>query len=190
MTPDAADRDPTSPPPSLAGRALGWARARARARARRSPAPGRAATAAGRPRPWILPAIALLIAAGPLVTLVGATLLAKHAQRDAAAAEATLAPRRAAEQARAAARTMLASAIVQPGPAALLDTVAAAMPADAALVRAERQVDGTLELEVAVSDPDALRTALRRVPMLAGLRDVRQQEGEGRTHVLLRQAAP
>ncbi len=186
MTPDAADRDPSSPPPSLAARAFGWVRAGGA----RSPAPADEAAGLERPRAWVMPALALLIAAGPLATLAAATLLAERAQHDAAAAEAALAPRRSAEQARGAARTMLASAIVQPGPAALLDTVSAALPADAALVRAERQGDGALELEVAASDPDALRSALRRVPALAGLRDVRQQESEGRTHVLLRQAAP
>jgi hypothetical protein len=134
--------------------------------------------------------MALLLAAGPVATIVGATLLANVTSSEAAGLEARLAPRRVAEQGRDAARTILASAIVRPGPAALLDSVAAALPADAALVRAERREDGMLELEVLVSDPDALRSALHRVPALAGLRDVRQQEGEGRTLVLLRQAAP
>ncbi|NLS27331.1 hypothetical protein S2M10_23260 [Sphingomonas sp. S2M10] len=185
MTPDAPDRDPTMPPPSLALRAFGWARARAR----RPVAPVDKAAEAVAAGSWIVPALALLVAAGPIATLAGATLLAGRAQRETAAAEAALAPRYAADQARGAARTMLGAAIVQPGPAALLDTLSTALPADAALMRAERQADGTLELEVAVSDPDALRTALRRVPALAGLRDVRQQEGEGRTMVVLRQAA-
>lgn len=182
MTPDAPDRAP-SPSPSLAARALGWARAKRRRKAIAAP------QRPERSRRWVLPALALLVAAGPLATLVGATVLAERAQRDTAAAEAAIAPRHATEQAYATARTMLDAAIVQPGPAALLDTLAAALPADAALMRAERQADGTLELEAAVSDPDSLRSALRRVPALAGLRDVRQQEGEGRTRVLLRQAA-
>lgn len=164
-------------------RALGWARTR------RRPARVDGASEPKSAWPWILPTLALLTAAGPITTLAGATLLAGHAQRDAAAAEAALAPRHAAEQARVSARTILGTAIVQPGPAAWLDALSAALPADAALVRAERQADGAVELEVTVSDPDALRAALRRVPTLAGLRDVRQQEGEGRTLVLLRQAA-
>lgn len=134
--------------------------------------------------------LALLIALGPLATALGATLLADAARRETAKIEATLAPVRRSAQRQAAARTLLSDAIARPGPVALLDAVATALPADAALVRAERREDGLIELEVAASDPDALRSALRRVPALAGLRDVRQQEGEGRTLVLLRQAAP
>jgi hypothetical protein len=135
-------------------------------------------------------ALAALVAAGPVLTTMGATILADGAERETRQVDATLGPRRIAEQRRAEARTALSTAILRPGPAALLDGLAAALPSDAALVRAERGADGTLALEVAVSDPDALRGALRRVPALAGLRDVRQQEGEGRTLVLLRQVAP
>ncbi|WP_093297732.1 hypothetical protein [Sphingomonas sp. NFR04] len=184
MTMDAGHSDP-SPPPSLAARLGGWARARRRLPRR---AGHDAPEAAG--RRWVTPVLAGLIVAGPLATLAGATLLANAAERETTRLDATLAPRRITEQRRAAVHGMLSAAMLRPGPTALLDRVAAALPADAALVRAERSADGALVLEVSVSDPDALRSALRRVPALAGLRDVRQHEGEGRTLVLLRQVAP
>ncbi|MET3722394.1 hypothetical protein [Sphingomonas trueperi] len=184
MTQDAATSDP-SPPPSLVARLGAWARHRRSLGRRADPD---APEAAG--RRWVTPVLAALIAAGPLATLTGAMLLANAVERETTRLEATQAPRRITEQRREAAHGVLAAAMLRPGPAALLDGVAAALPADAALVRAERGADGALALEVSVSDPDALRSALRRVPALAGLRDVRQQEGEGRTLVLLRQVAP
>ncbi|NJB97686.1 hypothetical protein CA233_00475 [Sphingomonas sp. ABOLD] len=184
MTSDVGNSDPT-PPPSLASRLGGWVRDRRRGLAmadRDVPqVPGRR---------WAMPVLAGLIAAGPFATLLGATVLAGAVERETRRMEALRAPRRIAEARREAAHVALSGAMMRPGPAALLDGVAAALPADAALVRAERSVDGALALEVSVSDPDALRSAVRRVPALAGLRDVRQQEGEGRTMVLLRQVAP
>lgn len=131
-------------------------------------------------------ALALTIAAGPLLTIAGAALLSHAVARDEARIAATLAPRLAAAQERGRARQSLGRAIAAPGPAALLDQLAAALPSDATLVRAERRADGMTEIEVATGDPDALRAALRRTPALAGLRDVHQREADGRTIVLLR----
>lgn len=184
MTLDAADRDPPPPRPSLFGRAIAGARARAR-RAQRETSEA----APGSP-PWMIPTLALLIAAGPLATIAVAALLQHSVQRETAAEEAASAPRRAAAQGQAAARAILSAAIARPGPAAMLDALSPVLPADASLVRAEQREDGVIEFEVAVSDPDALRSALRRVPALARLRDVRQQESDGRTVVLLRQDRP
>ncbi|WP_313537975.1 hypothetical protein [Sphingomonas sp.] len=184
MTLDAGNRDP-SLPPSLATRLAEWVQDRRRAR----PADQHDTTHVGGPR-WVTPALAILIAAGPLATLLGATLLARAAEHETQRIEVSLVPHRNTAQRHEAAHAILSAAILRPGPAALLDGVATGLPPDAALVRAERGADGTLMLEVSVSDPDALRSALRRVPALAALRDVRQQEGEGRTLVLLRQVAP
>ncbi|WP_245824570.1 hypothetical protein [Sphingomonas azotifigens] len=114
-------------------------------------------------------------------------MLAKRAEDEAAQLHARTAPLLAAQHARSDARRILSAALARPGPAQLLDQLAAALPADSSVTRAERLADGALEIEVTTSDPDALRAALRRSPPLAGLRDVRQQEGEGRTLVLLRQ---
>lgn len=182
MTPDAPDRDPNPPSHSLAGlvvlrlrRLAGW-----------RPRPG----AGTRRPPRLAVLLALLIAAGPLVTTLAAAAMTAQALEQIAALHARLAPRLAAEQARGAARRILAGALDRPGPAPLLDALAAVLPPDASVARAERLANGTLEIEVATSDPDALRAALRRAPALAGLRDVRQQEGEGRTLVLLRRAGP
>ncbi len=170
------------PPPSLAGQLAMLVRRRRGAR----PADGEKGAVAR----WPAVALALLIAAGPVCTIGGAQLLRAAAAGEAARLEAQAAPRRAAERGREQARHVLGAAITRPGPAALLDQIAAVLPQDDTLTRAERAADGSLEIEVATGDPDALRSAMRRQPALAGLRDVRQREGEGRTIVLLRQAAP
>ncbi len=178
MTPEAADRDPP-PPPSLVGRALERLHRRPRA------VEGSAVPVA---RPWLILTLALLIAAGPVATIAGATLLTRAVVRETAVVQAASAPRLVAARQQEAARAVLATAMARPGPAALLDALAPALPADAALVRAEQRADGTLEIALVAGDPDALRSAVRRVPALAGLRDVRQQESDGRTSVTLRQA--
>lgn len=171
------------PPPSLAGQLAMLVRRRRRDT--RSVGEEKGAVAR-----WPAVALALLIAAGPACTIGGAQLLRAAAAGEAARLEAQAAPRRAAERGREQARHVLGAAIIRPGPAALLDQIAAVLPQDDTLTRAERAADGSLEIEVATGDPDALRSAMRRQPALAGLRDVRQREGEGRTIVLLRQAAP
>lgn len=179
MTPGAPDRDPLPPPaPSLAGLMA----------ARLAQVARRRTTAPSIPRPsWRSAALlALLIAAGPLITWLAATLLASRNEGAAAQLAARVAPVQAAQATRDDARRLLAVTLARPGPAQLLDQLAAVLPPDAHLARAERLANGALEIEVATSDPDALRAALRRSPALAGLRDVRQQEGEGRTLVLLR----
>ncbi|OAN57257.1 hypothetical protein A7X12_08575 [Sphingomonas sp. TDK1] len=178
MTPAEPDRD-TPPMPSLAGQ-LG-VRLQGFVRWRPLPAP------AGQGGRWPSVALVLLIAAGPMATMLGAMALASKVEAEARAAHARLAPRVAAERAWGAARDVLSAALHRAGPAQLLDQLAAVLPADASVARAERLANGALEIEIATSDPDALRAALRRSPALAGLRDVRQQEGEGRTLVLLRQ---
>lgn len=176
MTPDAADRDPLPPPrPSLAGQIV--------ARVRRPAAPRGPAA----PR-WLAIVLALVLAAGPIATIAAAHWLETGVRAAARRLDARVAPGQAAQQARSEARRILAAALVRPGPAQLLDQLAAALPAEANVVRAERKADGMLEVEVATSDPDALRSALRRAAGLSGLHDIGQQEGGGRTLVLLRGA--
>lgn len=181
MTSEASDPPPGPRRASLAGQLVAWFRRD------RFLVPQQTAPAAPR---WVAPLLALLIAAGPLGTLAGATLLGAAASRDAARLEAQQAPRQSTVRARIVAREVLGAALARPGPAALLDQVAAALPKEDMLARAALRDDGALELEVVTSDPDALRSALRRVPALAPLRDVRQREGEGRTRVLLRGVLP
>lgn len=177
---DASPPDPQ--PPSLAGRLVALLR-------RPTRASGNSDQAGDTHPRWAAAALAALIAAGPLATIAGAAWLRSDAEKVATGFESQLAPRRAAEQEREKARVLLGAAITQPGPAALLDQVSAALPPEDTLARAERAEDGRLEIDVATSDPDALRGAMRRQPALAGLRDVRQREGEGRTLVLFRQSA-
>lgn len=178
---DAAPSD-LPPRPSLAGRLA--------TRIRRGGRGDGKDPGGGTASPRIVVALAVLVAAGPLATIAGAMWLRAGLVQDTARMEAQLAPHRLEEQRRARVREVLGVAMARPGPAALLDELAAALSPEDTLARAERTAEGNLELEVATSDPDALRSALRRQPALAQLRDVRQREGEGRTLVLLRQNAP
>lgn len=133
-------------------------------------------------------ALGALIAAGPLLTILGANTLAASAQRAAARTEAALAPRLAAAGAREEARRVLAAAVRQPTLGATLDALARALPADASLVRAERTAQGALELDIATPDPDALRAAIRRAPDFARLRDASQRRADAAMIVSMREA--
>jgi hypothetical protein len=61
---------------------------------------------------------------------------------------------------------------------ATVEALARALPADAVLLRAERNRSGLLEVEISTPDPDKLRAALRAEPALAGLHNIGQQRGE------------
>lgn len=122
--------------------------------------------------------IALLIAAGPLVSLAGADLLAKRVRAETAGLGARLAPRIAAERSAEQARAQMRATIGRPMLAATLDVVARALPADATVLRAERTRDGALELEIAGPDPDQLRPALRALPGIGSFRNIGQRRGE------------
>jgi hypothetical protein len=47
-------------------------------------------------------------------------------------------------------------------------------------VRAERTRAGALEIDIATSDPDKLRMALRRAPEFAQIRNVAQRQDDAR----------
>lgn len=139
---------------------------------------GRRAEASARAGRRVAVAMALLIAAGPLVTLLGAEMLAARAHADAARIAARLAPRMAAERTARQAREAMAAALARPMLGATLETIARALPANAVLVRAERMPDGALELEIAAPDPDQLRPALRALPGIGAFRDTGQRQGD------------
>lgn len=122
--------------------------------------------------------LALLLAVGPLATLAGARMLEDRALAEARALAATAAPRLAGEKAQAAARGILSPLLSAPVAAATLDGLARALPADAALMRAERTSDGRLAIDAVAPDPDRLRAALRRDPLTVPLRDRRQRQSE------------
>lgn len=166
MEAGAPDPDPFAPPPAGASLA-------ARLGAMLGPAP---ATPRRRWVPW---AVAGLIAAGPVLTIAGAALIAARERSITASLEATLAPRIAARAAARDTRAALAPVIAGAPVATVLDALARALPADAALVRAERLASGGIELEIAAPDPDALRAALRRAPDFARVRPLGQRQGEG-----------
>jgi hypothetical protein len=147
-------------------------------------------TVASPPRPRLdrmALAAALLIVAAPLATLAGATWLAADARAEAARWDRQAVPVAAARSVRDRARSLLAAAWTRPTLGATTESVARALPADAALLRTERTADGHLTIEVAAPDPDRLAAALRRDPALGGLRAVAQARGDATMRVTLEQ---
>jgi hypothetical protein len=130
-----------------------------------------------------------LIALGPVLTIAGADLLAGSARGEARKLEARAAPRAARDAQAAQDRDALATLLRRPTLGATLDALARALPADTNLIRAERTPQGLLEADVSTTDPDALREAIRREPMLAGLRDTGQRQGDAAMIVSLREIA-
>lgn len=155
-----------------------------------------AARAPRAPRPeggkvdWRLAAgLAALIALGPLATIVGAGLIERGAQAEAARLAAQAAPRLKAEARALDARAVLRDAARDSGVAVWLDRLAVAIPADARVARMGKAADGGLEIEIIAPDPDLLRAALRRDPALAGLRETGQRRAGAMIAVTLRRAA-
>jgi hypothetical protein len=173
---DAGKPDPletSPPPPSLAGRL--------RAALARGDAPDRAW--------WPAALLGGLIALGPVLTLAGAALLTAREQAAVARLRAELAPRQAAENARGKARVELGNAVTRPAMGATLDALAGVLPGEARLMRAERTRQGALEVDIATNDPDALRSAIRRAPALADLRNTSQRRSDAAMVVSLREEA-
>ncbi|MES2445510.1 MAG: hypothetical protein V4574_22005 [Pseudomonadota bacterium] len=138
----------------------------------------RPAMPAGRRDWWIAGAVAVLIAAGPVATIVGAKLLAANAQAEVQRLREQAAPRVAAERATVGERAELVALLRRPGAGATLEALARALPPEASLARVERGPAGLLAVDITAPDPDRLRAALRREPVLARLRDAGQQRGE------------
>ncbi|MDG2533977.1 hypothetical protein P6144_09995 [Sphingomonas sp. HITSZ_GF] len=134
-------------------------------------------------------AFGALIAAGPLLTLVGATLLAGQEKRASLVLEDKLAPRLQAEAAARTARAALANAAGRAAPGEVLELLAGVLPAEASLTRIERTADGGLELDVTGGDPDALRAAIRRAPEFAGMRNTSQRRSDAAMIVSMREDA-
>lgn len=130
--------------------------------------------------------LAALIALGPLLTIVGAAALERRAQADAALLAAQAAPGLKAEARERTARAALREAAHAPGVAILLNQVAAAIPADARVARMLRTADGAMEIEITAPDPDLLRAALRRDPVLADFRETGQRRAGAMIAVTLR----
>uniref|UniRef100_UPI0013DE5265 hypothetical protein n=1 Tax=Sphingomonas sp. 2R-10 TaxID=3045148 RepID=UPI0013DE5265 len=133
--------------------------------------------------------VALAIVATPLATLGGATLLTARVRDDAAALNRRAAPRAADHGTRQRARALLATAWRQPALGTTVEAIARALPPDAALLRAERSGAGAVSFELLAPDPDRVLAALRRDPVLAGLRATAQAraDGDGRMRITLEQ---
>jgi hypothetical protein len=130
-------------------------------------------------------AVALLIVAGPLLTIGGARILSERHRVATARIEAEVAPRIAANAAAAEARSQLSAILRRRTLGATVEALARALPADATLVHAERNAQGRLALEIATADPDRLRAALRRVPAFTRLRNTGQRQADAAMIVLL-----
>lgn len=134
-------------------------------------------------------AFGVLLAAGPLLTVTGATLLAQHEKRATVKLQDQLAPRLQAEAAAREARTALANAAGRTAPGQVVELLVGVLPPEATLTRIERTRDGGLEFDVAGSDPDALRAAIRRAPEFAGMRNTSQRHSDAAMIVSMREDA-
>jgi len=134
-------------------------------------------------------AFGALLAAGPLLTLAGANMLAQHEKRATLRLQAQIAPRLQAEAAAREARTALANAAGRAAPGVVLETLAGTLPPEAKLTRIERTADGGLELDVTGGDPDGLRAAIRRAPEFAGMRNTSQRRTDSAMIVSMREDA-
>jgi len=181
MAADPRPADDSAPiRPSLFDRALGAARRE------RTPTPA-PAPRAPIDRASLLLATAIL--ATPLLTWAGAAYLTTRAQDEGAAIARRAAPQVAGQATAQRARALLTPAWRSPTLGTTLESIARALPSDAALLRAERDGAGNLSIEVAAPDPDRVVAALRRDPVLAGLRATAQAraDGDGRMRVTLEQ---
>jgi hypothetical protein len=148
---------------------------------------GGAAEAANRSnttRCW-LAALVLLIAAGPALTLAGATLLEHRARTEIAALSPAAEPVLARARADAATRAAWAPLLDRAALGTTIERLAASLPADDRLASVASRTDGTLDVTILTADPDALRDALRREPVLAQLREAGQQRGDAAMRVTL-----
>lgn len=151
---------------------------------------GEAPASAIRPRgsiDWrIAGALGALIALGPLLTIGGAGVLASRAQQNAARIEAGLAARMTAEAQGRSARATFRQA-VRGAPAALwMDRIARVLPADARVAAMARSSSGEFEVQISTPDPDQLRSALRRDPAFAALRETGQRRAGAMMLVTMR----
>ena len=130
-------------------------------------------------REWLIAAaVAILIAIGPLLTILCANFMAADIRTDAQRLRDQAAPRVAAARLAARQHADLIALLRRPGFGATAEALARALPPDALLTRVERGASGLLEVDLTTPDPDKLRAAIRREPALARLRDAGQQQGE------------
>jgi hypothetical protein len=111
--------------------------------------------------------VALLIVAGPLLTIAGAKLLAGQQRAAAARLEGEASPRIEAARAATEARQQIDAVLRRRTLGATIEALARALPRDATLVRAARTAQGVLEIDVAAADPTSFVprcAACRRSP--------------------------
>ncbi|TGX54248.1 hypothetical protein E5A73_09050 [Sphingomonas gei] len=176
------DGEPAAPEPSLAHRLA--------ALVKRGPRGNANPPGATRPDAGIAALVAVLIAAGPLLTIGGATLLTARQRIAAARLADEASPRIKAARNAVEARGQIAALLGRPPLGATIEALARVLPPDAALVRAGRTAQGLLEIEVEVPDPDKLRAALRRAPAFARLRNTGQRQADAKMIVTFAGTAP
>jgi hypothetical protein len=136
------------------------------------------------PLRW-LAALALVLGAGPAFTWAGATFLTQRTRAEIAALAPRATPLLARSRADAATRDTLAPLLDRAPLGTTLERLAATLPADNRVASVASEQDGTLRVVVLTADPDALRDALRREPVLAQLKEAGQQGDEATLRVTL-----
>lgn len=121
--------------------------------------------------------IALLIAAGPAITLAGAELLIRIERAQLEARTTELRPRLDAAAERRNGRDVLGSALGGLSLGETVEALAIALPSDDRLVSLSRNSGGQIVAQIASQDPDRLRAALRSANHLEALREQDQRRG-------------
>lgn len=141
-------------------------------------------TAKPSPLRW-LAALALLLGAGPAFTWAGATLLTQRTRAEIAALAPRATPLLVRSRADAATRDALAPLLDRAPLGTTLERLATTLPTDDRVASVASNQDGALRVVVLTADPDALRDALRREPVLAQLKEAGQQRDEATLRVTL-----
>lgn len=142
-------------------------------------------------RDWRLAlALAGIVALAPLVTIIGANVLRAGVEAENRALQTELHTRLAPHEARREAAATLRDAVRRPTLAATLERLARTLPDDARLAVAARAADGGVQIEISSSDPDQLRGALRRDPVLAAMRESGQRRTQDARVVVTLRSRP
>ncbi|GAA0735038.1 hypothetical protein [Sphingomonas japonica] len=137
---------------------------------------------------WIKAALLFaVLVAGPLASIAINRITIARAQDGAAEARARRTPAEIATARIRMGRAVLAAAFERPAPVVVLSRLAAVLPVDSRIARVGQR-QGALYAEIATSDPDRLRAALRRDVLLGVLRETGQRQGDGVIVVALAQA--
>lgn len=181
-----SDAPPAPDAPSLADRIAASARGSRRREPHTASAPASRPAADPRGDRRFGIALALLLPAAPIATWGAAAVAERRVEAAAAAIRRDAADRLAAHHAAAQDAAAWSAAGAGRSLAEVANGFARALSGEDRLATLAIDGEGVLTAEVATRDPDALRSALRREPTLADLRDAGQRRGDGTLLVRLR----